>query len=118
MENLLYLRSRFANWQPLSATEFDGFFAITLNMVIIELPEIEDYWKTSWSLEVPFFTSVLHRDQFEQIFWLLYTSDAEEGQPERRIGKVKSLIDILIPNFQSCYNSSRDVAVDETMVGF
>ena len=60
----------------------------------------------------------MRRDRFEQIFWLLHTSHAEEGQPERRIDKVKSLIDILIPNFQSSYNPSRDVAVDETMVGF
>ena len=117
-ENLLWPRSRFANWQPLSATEFEGFLAITLNMEIIELPEIEDYWKTSWSSEVPFFTSVMRRDRFEQIFWLLHTSHAEEGQSERRIDKVKSLIDILIPNFQSSYKPSRDVAVDETMVGF
>ena len=117
-ENLLWPRSRFANWQPLSATEFEGFLAITLNMGIIELPEIEDYWKTSWSSEVPFFTSVMRRDRFEQIFWLLHTSHAEEGQPERRIDKVKSLIDILIPNFRSCYKPSRDIAVDKTMVGF
>lgn len=117
-QNLLRPRSRFANWQPLTATELEGFLAITLNMGIIELPEIEDYWKTSWSSEVPFFTSVMRRDRFEQIFWLLHTSHAEEGQPERRIDKVKSLIDILIPNFQSCYKPSRDIAVDETMVGF
>ena len=31
---------------------------------------------------------------------------------------MKSLIDILIPNFRSCYKPSRDIAVDETMVGF
>ena len=37
---------------------------------------------------------------------------------QRRIDKVKSLIDILIPNFQSSYKPSRDLAVDETMVGF
>ena len=40
-ENLLQPRSRFANWQPLSATEFEGFLAITLNMGIIELLENE-----------------------------------------------------------------------------
>ena len=31
---------------------------------------------------------------------------------------MKSLIDILIPNFQTSYKPSRDIAVDETMVGF
>ena len=50
--------------------------------------------------------------------WLLHTSHVEEGQPERRIDKVKSLIEIQIPNFQSCYKPSRDIAIDETMVGF
>ena len=60
----------------------------------------------------------MRQDQFEQIFWLLHTSHAEEGQPERRIDKVKTLIDILNPIFQSSYKPSQDVGVDETMVGF
>ena len=94
-QSCLRPRSRFANWQPLTATELEGFVAITLNMGIIQIPEIEDYWKTSWSSEVPFFTSVMRRDRFEQIFWLLHTSHVEEGQPERRIDKVKSLLNVL-----------------------
>ena len=94
-QSCLRPRSRFANWQPLTATELEGFVAITLNMGIIQIPEIEDYWKTSWSSEVLFFTSVMRRDRFEQIFWLLHTSHVEEGQPERRIDKVKSLLNVL-----------------------
>ena len=69
-----------------------------------------DYWKTCWSLEVPFFTSMKWQDQFEQIFWLLHARGT--------IDKVKSLIDILIPNFQSSYKPSLDIAVDETKVSF
>ena len=71
--------SRFSNWQPLTVTDPEGFLSITFNMGIIQLPEIVDYWKTCWSLEVPFFTSVMWRYRFEQIFWLLHTSHVEEG---------------------------------------
>ena len=40
----------------------------------------------------------------------------KKGQTERRIDKVKLLIDILVPNFQSSYEPSRDIAVAETVM--
>ena len=45
-------------------------------------------------------------------------SHDDTAVPPARINKVKALLDLLIPNFQASYNPSRDVAVDETMVGF
>lgn len=38
-------RSRFKSW---TLVDLHGFLAIILNMGIIRLPEIEDYWRTSW----------------------------------------------------------------------
>ena len=38
--------------------------------------------------------------------------------PLTRINKVKALLDLLVPNFQESYTPSRDISVDETMVGF
>jgi len=45
-------------------TELEGFLAIVINMGIISVPAIEDYWKTSWVAEVPFFSRVMPRDCF------------------------------------------------------
>ena len=117
-ENRLGTRSRFANWIPVTATEMEGFFAIIVNMGIIQIPNIEAYWSTSWTSEISFFSKVLRRDRFQQIFWLLHVSHDDIVVPIARINKVKALLDLLIPNFQASYNPSRDVSVDETMVGF
>ena len=49
-----------------------GFLAITLNMGIVKVPEIKDYWKTSWESHIPFFSRVMPRDRFGLIFWMLH----------------------------------------------
>ena len=51
-------------------------------------------------------------------FRLLHVSHDDIVVPVARINKVKALLDLLIPNFQASYNPSRDVSVDETMIGF
>ncbi len=48
-------RSCFRKWYATTITEMQGFLAIIFNMGLIQLPQLEDYWKTSWVTEVPFF---------------------------------------------------------------
>ena len=109
--------SRFRKWYPTTTTELQGFLAIILNMDLIELPHIEDYWKTSWETEVPFFRRVVHRDRFELLFWLLHVSHSESDQ-EKRIDKVGLLLESMLTRFRRRYYPGCELAVDETMVGF
>ena len=44
-------------WHPTNPNEMKGFLAIIFNMGLVNLPQIEDYWKRSWLIEVPFFAS-------------------------------------------------------------
>ena len=109
--------SRFRKWRPLTLEELNGFFAIIINMGVIKVPEIEDYWKTSWESQIPFFSHVMSRDRFELIFWMIHVSHTEGSVP-RRIDKVRMLLERLLERFQHCYHPTRHLAVDETMVGF
>ena len=109
-------RCRFSNWKDVSATEMRAFLALILNMGIIQLPEIEDYWKTSWTSEIPFYGRVMSRDRFEQIFWMLHVSHSTT--PATKIDKIKITLDHLVDKFQYSYLPAQNVAVDETMVGF
>ena len=86
-------------------------------MGIIKVPEIEDYWKTSWVSQIPFFSHIMPRDRFELIFWMLHVSHTE-GSTQKRIDKVSMLMTPLLQRFQRCYYPKRDLAADETMVGF
>jgi len=96
-------QSQFPNWKDLSACELQGFHAVVLNMGIIKVPEIEDYWKTSWISEIPFFRRVMSRDRFEQIFWMLHVSHSETPNSPKEIGKVKLLLEQLLAKYQSNY---------------
>ena len=115
-EGKLGPRSRFHKWKPVTWAELWGFIAVIINMGIIQLPDIESYWKTSWVCQVPFFRDILPRDRFQEIFWMLHVGTP--GVTARKIDKIKPLLDILLPRFQELYRPSQNLAIDETMVGF
>ena len=110
-------RSRFSNWNPLTLVELYRFLAIMLNMGIIRLPELEDYWKTSWVAVIPFFSRVMARDHFESIFWMLHVSHST-GLVVKKIDKVQLFLDKIVAKFQAKYTPGQEVVVDETMVKF
>ena len=45
-------------------------------------------------------------------------SHSEPDQPVRKIDKVRVILEPLIAKFQASYHPGRNIAVDETMVGF
>ena len=92
--------------------------AVIINMGLIQLPEIEAYWSTSWTGDIPFFRRVFPRNRFEQIFWMLHVSRDDPTNPQKKINKVKEILDLLLPRFQKCLSPGRNLSVDETMVGF
>ena len=51
----LHSQSRYANWKPVTSEEMEGFYAVIINMGVIQLPEIELYWSSKWVGEIPFF---------------------------------------------------------------
>ena len=116
---------------------------VVINMGVIQLSELEAYWSTNWTGNIPFFGPVFSRSRFEQIFWMLHVSKDDPDHPGKKINKVKDIldilipnfhqsfappgkkinkvkdiIDILIPNFQQSFAPERNVSVDERMVGF
>jgi len=87
-EGKLRPRSRLLKWTAITITKLQGFLAIVINMGIISVPAMEDYWKTSWIAEVPFFSRVMPRDRFMLIFWMLHVSHSTVSPP-KRIDKIK-----------------------------
>ena len=81
------------------------------------MPEIEAYWKTSWAANIPFFGIVMPRDRFQEIFWLLHISHPDPSRPEKKIDKIRLLLDLL-SKFQGYFYPSENLSADETMVGF
>ena len=86
-----------------------------LNMGIIQLQNLKDYWSTSNITNLPFFRQAFPRDRFLQIFGVLH---AGEINGSVRRDKIQPLLDRLIPTFQAAYTLHQQLAIDESMIAF
>lgn len=116
-EGRIKRHSRLSKWTAITITELMGFLSIIINMGIISAPGIEDYWKTSWIAEIPFFPRLMSRDRFELIFWMLHASHSTGVSP-KRLDKIGMLLDMLLAKFRATYTPHQNLAVDETMLRF
>ena len=51
-------RSVFLNWTAITLTEMKAFVGVIIQMGLVQLSDIKDYWSTHITLNVPFFRSV------------------------------------------------------------
>lgn len=108
-------RSLYKKWSPVTLDEMKGFIAVILNMGIVQLANLKDYWSTDNTTNFPFFRSVFSRDRFFQIFGMLYVGDPDSTSKK---GKIQPFIDRLCPVFESTYTPSQQIAVDESVISF
>ena len=48
-------RSRYQSWKPVTVAEMKAFVGVILNMGIIQLQRVEDYWLKNIVSHIPFF---------------------------------------------------------------
>ena len=95
--------------------EMKAFIGVMINMGLVQLAQLKDYWGTHETVNLPFFHRIFSRDRFFQIFWMLH---AGEIRGTNRCSKIQPLIDIAIPLFQQYFIPDRAVAVDEAMIAY
>jgi hypothetical protein len=54
-----------------SVPEMKAFLGLIINMGLIPLPGIKDYWSSERKTQMKFFGDIMSRDHFLQIFWML-----------------------------------------------
>ena len=89
-----------------------------MNIGLIHIPELEDYWKTSWTCEIPFPDVFSQGIDSKRFFGCSMSATASQSNRSSRLTKVQVALRHLLTKFQSSYNPGRNIAVDETMVGF
>ena len=95
-----------------------------LNMGIVQKPTIPLYWRTTSTIQTPFFPSIMSRDRFLQIKRYLHFTDNQEEVTVKnspnydKLFKVTKLLDLLLRRLSEVYNPERYVAVDETLLEF
>ena len=92
-----------------------GFIAVILNMGIIQLGDLKDYWSTEDTNNLPFFRSVFSRDRFFQIFGALHVGDIESTT---KWGKIQPFLDRICPVFEAAFTPSQQIAIDESFITY
>ena len=108
-------RSLYKNWRPVTREEMLGFIAVILNMGIIQMNNLKDYWSTDETTNLPFFRSVFSRDRLFQIFGSLHAGDPDDTTKK---GKIQPLLDRLSGSFEAAFLPSKQIAVDESVISF
>ena len=91
-------------------------------MGLLKLPRIQDYWCTNEIISTPWFGSIMPRDQFFKIMRYLHLSNSSSQPKSGQVGydplyKVRAMIDQLSAVFPGYYQPSRELSIDEMMVG-
>ena len=105
----------YRNWRPVTREEMKGFIAVILNMGIIQLNDLKDYWSTDDSTNLPFFRSVFSRDRFFQIFGALHVRDLEGTTKQ---GKIQPFLDKTCPSFEAAFTPGQQIAINESVITF
>ena len=82
-------RSLVSSWRPVSVVEMKAFIGVIINMGLVQLAQLKDYWGTHETVKLPFFRRIFSRDRFFQIFWMLH---AGEIRGTSRCNKIQPLI--------------------------
>ena len=108
-------RSIFRGWRDVTLPEVKAFVGVILEMGLIQLSDIKEYWSTHETVNIPFFRRIFSRDRFMQIFWMLHVGEIDGSS---RRSKIQPFLDLLLPLFKVYYTPSRAVAIDEAMIAF
>ncbi|KAK3108291.1 hypothetical protein FSP39_004996 [Pinctada imbricata] len=118
--------SRTLDWHETDEEEMSAFLGLYLSMGILKKPTIESYWNqsdSSWLYNSPGFSTVMKRDRFQLLMSFLHCNDNEVYVPRGQDGhdpchKFRPILDLVNGTFPSNYHASRDLTIDESMVGF
>ena len=108
-------RSVYNNWKAVTIEEMKAFIGMILNMGIIQLERIRDYWSTCATCNIPFFRQIMSRDRFLQIFGMLHVGEIDAIP---RQSKIQPFVNLLLPIIKSNYIPDKQVAVDEAIITF
>ena len=114
-------KSSTSPWTNVTVEEMMAFFGVFIAMGVTNLPEVFDYWRTEPILSIPWYASIFSRARFLQISRYLHLVD-NTTQPARedsgyKLFELGGISDVLCQTFKSLYQPTRNLSIDEQMIG-
>ena len=97
-----------------------AFCGVLIFMGVCKQPRLDLYWSTKFLLSVHGVADVMTMNRFHRCLHLANNSmQIPAGQPGHdRLFKVRRLLDLLIPKFESEYTIHQECTIDEAMIPF
>ena len=111
-------------WHDATVPELKAFLGMLILMGILELPRLEMYWQTKYRLiATSGISSIMSRVRFEQLFRFLHLANSANHLPATdpshdKLFKVRRLLDLVLPRFETEYTLHESVTIDEAMIPF
>ncbi|XP_066928278.1 piggyBac transposable element-derived protein 4-like [Clytia hemisphaerica] len=109
------------NWKPISKEEIMAFIGVTIAMGIINLPELEQYWRKDGICNIPWFSTVMTYTRYKAILKFIHLVDKEnlphKDSPDYKLYKLGGIHLKLNDLFAKLYFRSQELSIDEQMVG-
>ena len=107
-------------WTDVNEIEMKAFLGVVINMGLIEVPELQDYWSQAFHSNIPFFGRIFSRRRFMQIFWTLHleTIPTKIHGPITRTQKVNNFLMYIESKCRQHFVPDKYLSIDESTVGF
>ncbi|XP_060800870.1 piggyBac transposable element-derived protein 4-like [Amyelois transitella] len=111
-------KSRMNDWVETSVSELYRLIGVMIFMSICVRSRLEEYWMTG-VMGMPEFRKLMSRDHYVMLLKFLHFTDNNnihvQGR-DKKIAKIKPIIDYLNKKFQSIYVPHREVSIDESLL--
>ncbi len=113
------------SWRDTDERELKAYLGILIVMGIVQLPRLAMYWSTTHEEFAPVLVrKVMPRDRFFQLSRCLHVNATDPSSVTRgvadydRLYKVRKLLDLVVPKFESVYTLHKELSLDEAMIKF
>ncbi|XP_046737562.1 piggyBac transposable element-derived protein 4-like [Diprion similis] len=107
-------------WRAVEEGEFWAFIGVIINMGMIPLANMQDYWSIKENSHIPYFCKIFTRKRFMQIFWMLHlkTPDPAKNDIRTRIQQASNVLEYMNSRFSDYFIPGENICVDESVVKF
>lgn len=107
--------SRFNSWKPVTRDEMFVLMAVYMLSGFIWKPRVDDYYTKNKIFSTPGFSTLMSLNRVKLLSRFLHFTDIDTPQ-NKKLYKIKPVLDYLCKRFQDVYTLERNIAVDESLM--